>query len=219
MLAYENEIAMTSDVFKWFRLGSQGTQYVIDHLGSGKPLSTSLLSVVGAKGYSYGLLPSDTESKAMEDFESGGKVGAAVPKIFSGVQPVQTADLAVASFIQTFIREDESRVGIFENLFANPSDKWLVNAKGVVTCGSHVYHVATSRATNINDIVAVLRSTRTPEFVGILTACSGLASRLNSPKPSMTESEIATMAHSAHMVMVGAYDGESVVAWSSNPLE
>src|SRR5882672_10778347 len=214
---------MNPQEFRLFEVNGEGLSYIVRELRTGKSLAKFLSAVVTTSGHVYALLPLNTEPGIRVDFESGGKLQGPPVESVGGIrrQKIPTADEAFSALIEEFLAFDQSRMCIFENRLASPSDGSLSGVEDVVVCDTEVYHVVTARRNGRSHISSALRTSRTTlEFVGALTQdASFIAPNCPGGHRSMERSDLERLAGNAACVFVGAYDGESVVIWSRVPLK
>jgi hypothetical protein len=201
---------------------SAAVQYMESILARGHTLAKFLLQYVKAQEGTVLILSPDVLGSSVLQFDSGHFPQETVPGTVGGLPGSISA---VADSVDDFVRliyeqlEIPNSVCVMENFIASQGDPWLQRAKScVVAHGSEVFHVVFNedhRESKIEDAICDAR--RIPIFIGAVGRLTTEMAHSIQNQKTITTSGLQSIAQTAWLVFVGAYDGEGFVIWERNP--
>jgi hypothetical protein len=202
----ESNRASGAGRLKEYRLGPGALDYIRATLADGKTLSKLLLELPLEDGQVVTYLPSGVRATARHHYNVG------------GVAKRSQTEPYVLNVITAFLQGPPNRVAVFEDALARPSDPVLRSTKvPFVYYDGDVYYFLTSERATPDLISNAVRTATSYRFVCML---SDAAEEHNAkPGTEVSLESLKAIAHAAQLILVSAYDGESVVIWtkSSNP--
>jgi hypothetical protein len=197
--------------------------YMESILAKGNTLAKFLLqSVKAQEGTVLILSPDVLGSSQVLQFDSGHFPQETVPGTVGGLPGSISA---VADSDEDFVRliyeqfETPDSVCVMENLIASHGDPWLQRAKScVVSHGSEIFHVVFNEdhtEDKIDDAISDAR--RIPVFIGAVGRLTTETTHSIQRQKAITTSDLQSIAQTAWVIFVGAYDGEGFVIWKRRP--
>jgi hypothetical protein len=204
---------------------SAATNYMKRVLTQGHTLAKFLLqSVKPQVGTIVILSPSPLDSSQALEFDSGHfpqePVSATIGGLPGAISPIADSDDQLASLIGQLLEAPDA-VCLLENSVASAGDPWLQRAKScVVTREREVFHVLFSEDNTEDKIAeAILEARGIPVFIGALGRLTSETAKSISTQKAVAAVALESVAETARLVFVGAYDGEGYVLWAREPME
>ena len=180
-------------------LGADAIAYMRASLAQGKSLARASARLALEAGRTVALLPSGADPQAARQFYTGGVARTAE------TEPV------IVRLVLDFLAGGADRLGLFEDAVALPTDASLALHKvPFVTSGTDVLYVV-RRAADAEEAARALRFATSHVLLGVLTTVVDGLPRAGEAIP---DTLLATLTARADKLLIGAYDGESVLIWS-----
>lgn len=193
--------------------------YFLDHIDSGKMLSTIVINKTNFhEGCFFTLLPANTEINSISKLSSGG----IIPSIHSGISTyqndssskkyqwvkIETMDAAVSDFMNSYNNVNNRNCTIVENymLESNSLHTSIKNVK-IVSFNNEVYYFL-NRSNTIEEINKTIRKSNDIwRFLSVMTA-------IDFPLQNTLEIEhLNHICDNPDYIVTGAYDGEGYIFW------
>lgn len=180
-------------------LSAEAIAYIRGSLAQGRSLAREVARLALEAGAAVALLPSDVAPQAAQRFHVG------------GVARTAATEPAIARLVSDFLAGAADRLAVFEDALALPTDASLARRKlPFVTCGSDVLYLVVP-GSDTDTITRALRFATSHVLLGVLTTAAGALPR---PGESISTATLTELATRADKLLIGAYDGESVLVWS-----
>lgn len=198
--------------------------YVESVLSEGHTLAKLLLQRFKPQvGTVFILSPDPLDSSQVLQFDSGHfpqePVSATIGGLPGSMSPIADSDDEFTRLICELLEAPDS-VCLIENFLARAGDPWLQRAKScVVTHESEVFHAVFSEDHTQDKIADAIREARgIPVFIGVVGRLTSETAGFIQKEKAVTASALESIAETARLVFVGAYDGEGFVLWAREPL-
>jgi len=201
---------------------SAAVLYMESILARGHALAKFLLQYIKLQDGKVMVLTSDPlDSAEVLEFESGHFPQELVPGTVGGVpgsiSPVVDSDDQLVELIRELLGTPDS-ICIMENPSARADWPWLQRVKSfAVTYESEVFHLVFSKDRSQHGIADTIREARRiPVFIGAVGRITKEVAKSIQKQKTITTSDLESVAETAWLVFVGAYDGEGYVIWQRN---
>jgi hypothetical protein len=198
---------------------SAAVLYMESILTRGHTLAKFLLQRIKLQDGKVIVLTSDPlDSAEVLEFESGHFPQEVVPGTVGGlpgsISPVVDSDDQLVELIRELLGTPDS-ICIMENQSARADWPWLQRVKSfAVTHESEVFHLVFSKDRSQHGIADTIREARRiPVFIGAVGRITKEAAKSIQKQKTITTSDLESVAGTARLVFVGAYDGEGYVIW------
>ena len=195
-------------------------QYFADQLNGGNELSQELIKYVNFKeGNFYTLLPEQSIRKNLYDFQSGGFLPQNPEEEYYSegkraiYSIIPTMHDEIADFIFQKLIDHKKLSCIFEELLDSPSSpqlKFFQEHNLVVLFNDEVYYLIQNLDVKLDLLVkCIKKSNAIWHSLCVLTA-AGFEKIIHK---NLTPQKIREICSLAHLIVVGAYDGEGYIFW------
>lgn len=203
-------------VFKEITLGSESIDYIKNILKHGNTLSSNLLqSSDFDNGEVKTFLPHDVSNEDARYFKFGGKIKP--PTIFEKMSlPIPSTTNYLIDTIQSFLREKEGRLCIFEDATRIPSDPWIsLNDTRLFIYKNEVYYILFAGDADNKEKIddTIWDSDSHWHFVCVMTSVPQESGFFRDAK-SININDLSILAERAEKIAIGAYDGEAYLIWT-----
>jgi len=203
---------------------SAGARYLTHILTQGHTLAKFLLqSVTPQVGTISILSPDPLDPSQLLQFDYGhfpqDPVSATIGGLPGTISPVADSDDEFIGLISELLEAPDS-VCLIENSSSRAGDPWLRRAKScVVIHGSEIFHAAFYEDHTEDKIADAIREARgIPILVGAVGRITSETAEAVQREKVITTGALKSVAETARLVFVGAYDGEGFVLWAREPL-
>ena len=199
---------------------SAGIRYMKHVLSQGHTLARFLLkSIKPQGGIMFILSPDPLDPLQVLQFDSGHFPQEPVSATIGGspgtMSPVADSDDEFIRLISELL-EAPGSVCLIENFFASAGDPWFQRVKScVVTYDGEVFHAVFSEDHTEHMIADAVREGRgIPILVGAVGRIASETAEAVQREKVITTSALKSIAETARLIFVGAYDGEGFVCWA-----
>jgi hypothetical protein len=168
------------------------------------------------------LSPDPLDSSQVLQFDFGHFPQEPVPGTIGGVPgkicPLADSNDEFAKLVCEMLDAPQS-ICLMENYLFSADDSWLQRAKScVVTHESEILHAVFGSDHSQDKIAeAIIDARRIPVLIGAVGRLTTEANTAIQKEKTITTSVLESIAETARLVFVGAYDGEGFVIWKTNP--
>jgi hypothetical protein len=198
-------------------LQGEGNEHVRGTLAEGKTLSSLVLSVVDlGTGRIDALVPRGVPAESVTDFRSP-LVPEPILLQLPGRQVVEVAPplRALAARVASLMSQMSEPVALFEDAQSRPGDAWLDTIRtSHMTYDDEIYHVVTDLTIGEETIYETMCNVSLWPFIGFVINEAGSYMRGHHQAASMQT--LKSLAQRVTTIVVGAYDGDGFVVWSSS---
>jgi hypothetical protein len=202
--------------YRFTVLDSRATQYVDGCLRKSNCLGVLVVARKDLRnGETLGLLPEGTRDSAY-NFESGfhsDRIGS-IDSSGSYVQRVQSTEDEAARWLGARLAEDHTLLFVAESYLLRPSDLQLVPNASTTTVASNefVYYLAWGAPQTKEALSLVYER---PLGVSVIAKLGCDAAEWVAGRHHLEDSDLEHLADCTIAVLVGGYDGESILLWTS----
>lgn len=183
-------------------LGDEALAFIRSSLETNTTLSSCLLRLPLNDGKIHSYLPFGVSPSALSAFEAG------------GIASANETQEHLVEFIFSYLNTSEIALAVFES-YASPGDPFLKSAdQRYFVVNNEVYYYLTFSERTAEAIGKALRWARNYPFVCALTSCSDV-SLLQNQGVEVSLRFIEALASRTKIIVVGAYDEEAYLLWTS----
>lgn len=215
--------------YKEISLGAQGISYVKKQLSYGLTLSKAVLKYIDLdRGQVMIKVSENVNVRAIYNFENAGLLNTAPAsswkiigkgdKKYTAV-PVYVDFSFIANIINSFLKNSDDNICVFENRNAKPTDPVLHSYQSCIWMfKNEVYHVLNLRSYPNEEIEHTIREAHSLwTFVGFLSSLPKVGS--NCIHTEVTEENLECLAQRVEKIIVSAYDNEGFLVWHKTSLQ
>lgn len=217
------------------RLAPEAIEYIKDRLADGKTLARFLLEKRDLnRGEVVTFLPPYANLERIGNFSWGGVLPTPPSETHQHyttpdgtktvMVPVPNTRPHLVWMIQEFLKQGEGQLCLFESAVASPTYGFLASPDAqdlrVLTFEDDVYYLLTEDDLDLRRIEKTVRYATSYLVIGVLARLPQEENFLpvKSTRATIVRSELELLAQRTEKIIVGAYDGEGYLIWSSAEL-
>lgn len=200
----------------------------IDYIKETARDGLSLAKIVSSEvdlgnGFISTFFPKNIAPENLYDFRSGGKLPEAPEeswiKVKGGImKPTPNTNAILIKILSNYLHANINNICLFENVIAQKFDPWIISrSENTRFYKDEVYHLIYRKNSESQQIKKIIQdSNALYYFFGV---CSYLTSQYlhSEGNNKITDMQLDIIAKNIEHIIVGAYDGESYLIWSSMP--